>query len=368
MKVKNVIHYGVILMGGIIVVCLAGLQYPPVLKAETMGVLTEEQKQAFRAEVQNAIQKAETLGKAGKYDEALRVLFDVMTQEERMKAALFMLEGAKEVPIMSVQAMFQLEEQLMTEDQSPLMQWFRDPDIQLQEKLTCLVELRRFAEQAEHQQKEGLFRGKYRGTLVQLMLSPLLSLGEKTAVLSGIRQKVQARYTSTAERERIREEIIRLRWEADMQFRAQQYVEAFLLMDEASQKADDIDLSGKEYIDLLKQRSRMETEFVYTDQSPLMQVFKGQEMSTKEKQYLVYDLRNKVGNRSLSERKTVVIQGKEYDGTLVDILIHPRLHWMTKDAILELIDVAILQKEPDYVPEVFLGLEDYLKKQENNKE
>ena len=99
----------------------------------------------------------------------------------------------------------------------------------------------------------------------------------------------------------------------------------------------------------------MRKAFVHADESPLMQMFKDRQIPSKKRQIFMYDLQERVANFSLSQSEKIVLQGEAYDGTLVKILTHPKVDWGIKHLILVSIDVEILEKEPDYLPDWMWG-------------
>lgn len=300
------------------------------LNAELWEELTEEQFHAIREEVQEAIREAEKFSRERKYAEALRLLFDAMYKEERTWFSPPYSPDASDAKI-------KLEKTLIHKDQSPLMQVFRDPDLPLQEKRRYISELRELADKASRENLDSdqvLFRGKYRGTLVQLMLSPKLSRGEKFDVLFWIESMIRKEYTSEAQQIHIRNEINRLRREADQKFREQRYVDAFALLTDAIQKAYDIELSGNDQISLSQQKIDMVKSFVQLDESPLMQFFKSWWDWGKDKEG-VWDELKIFAKQSRTLTDTVMLQGKVYQGTLVQIMSHPQVSWPTKLLILD---------------------------------
>lgn len=309
--------------------------------------------QAVRAEMQEATRKAENLAAEGKYADALRLLFDMMYKEMNTQSAIALfsedLQKYEEFPMTAGHAIRKVEEAFIRNDQSPLMQYFRDPDVALQEKLTYIKELRTLVWQKGQDYEDGVFRGQYRGTLVQLMVTRTLSTGEKIDVLFWLEEAVRKRYTSGAQKQQIREEITQLRAMAEQKFQEQQYVESFILIDEAEQKAMRAHISTD--MNRTSQKNRMEKEFVRKDQSSLMQVFKDRQISTKERQILLIALGETLRNRSQIDSDQLVFLGETYDGIFVRILLHPNISWNRKYYLLKRIEYDILMKEPDYLPD-----------------
>lgn len=310
-------------------------------------------KQRTVTEVQESIQKAEMLGEDGKYIEAFRMLFDA-AYKERHTRTLLAEETGEEYPLIVDDAITNLEHHLINEDYSLLMQWFRDTEIPIEEKLLCLAELQQLAASREQGDSPTLFRKQYEGTIVQLMLSSQLDFEEKSDILTELKHVVQERYTSARQQESMHENIALLQEEAKRQFQSHRYIEAFVLLTEAKEQAEAIDLSGDDYMNLLRQQVRMCKEFVLADESPLMRMFKNQNISIRDKQYFWYDLKEIIWSNSLSEKKVIIFQGKNYGGVLTDILTHPHVAWGIKESILGEIDIEILKKDPGYMPEWLL--------------
>ena len=275
------------------------------------------------------IQKAQKLFNEGQYADAFRLLFDAMYQE-------YQLFPEKPSPN-ALEERIHLITSLVQQDQSPLMQLFRDLNVPLEEKLTYLTDLRRFVAHEEQLDEKELFQGEHGGTLVQLLKSAKLDQGEKFDVLHWIEGAIQSEYTPMTQWERIREEITHLQELSEQKLREHRYVEAFVLINEAKQKADDIDLlqlSHKEDLALSKQAFHMIEVFVQEDESPLMKRLKNRLVSYRKKKQLLMELEWQFKKNSLHMPKKVFFQGKEYDGTLVQILSHPKIAGSTKYMIL----------------------------------
>lgn len=338
----------------------------------------EARIQAVRAEVQEAIRKAENLAAEGKYADALRLLFDMMYKEMNTQFAIALfsedLKKYEEFPMTAGDAIRNVEMALIRNDYSPLMQYFRDPEVPLQEKLLYIEELRTLARQKGQDHEDVVFRGQYRGTLVQLMVTRTLSTGEKIDVLFSLEEAVRDHYTPGDQKQQIRKDITQLQTMAEQKFQEQQYVEAFILIDEAKQKAMKTHMSTD--MNLTSQEVHMEKEFVRKDQSPLMQVFKDRQISTKERQILLIALGETLRNRSQTDPDQLVFLGETYDGIFVRILLHPNISWNMKYYLLKRIEYEILMEEPDYLPdyewkydEEFMKLwEEYQNKLKKNDE
>ncbi len=152
--------------------------------------LTDDDIQAIRADVDDARRAARRLSAEGQYIEALRLLFDAMYAEERTRTLLAFQRG-EEFPITAADALFELQEAWIREGADPLLHWFRDPYIPLQEKLTCLQELRRLAKTKRPPGEEVVFRGQYRGTLIRLLTDPAFTRDERFDVLDVVEWFVQ---------------------------------------------------------------------------------------------------------------------------------------------------------------------------------
>ena len=302
-------------------------------RAEFGKRLTQEQRHVIREEIQEAVRMAQELSTTGKYDEALRLLFDTMYKEHRnqLLVALYSDEG---FPITAGDEIIRLEEYLIHEDQSPLMQWFRDPDVSLQEKQECIVELRTFAETEIEDGTEVLFREKYRGTLIQLMISQKLTSGEKFDVLHRLEYITRTEYTSSAQQEQMLKEIPYWRALAKQKLRDREYVEAFVFLSKALEKHDDTWHLGdnSDSLSLYRQISESVKEFVGVDRSPLMKLFKDRKASVAEKNKALSELHVLIRYAPTAADKVVVL-GK-YDGTLVQIISRPDVAGSIKTSIL----------------------------------
>ncbi len=340
---------------------------PAAVWGATSAVQIEARMQAARAEVQDAIRQAGLLADAGQYAEALRLLFDALSTEQETQLMLAVLSeaaGGRDLdelfPITAGKAMKQLERRVIHEDQSPLMRWFRTPDIPLREKFATLAALRALATERGQTGSDVPFLGQYRGTLVQLMRSPVLDGGEKRDFARELRYAIQTEYTSGEEQDRMREAIVLLRDEAEQAFQTRQYVEALVLISDAGRQARKMRLfaiSRQEDDSLTELEIRIEKTLVAEDDSPLMQAFKNRDIPTRTRQFMVYDLKNMLGAFQRGTKNTITLDGTTYTGTLVDVLTHPDIDWLTKDGILNNIEWKFLKTEPDWVPEYLLGID-----------
>ena len=322
-----------------------------VLRADSRDTLTEERKLSVQRELREAINKAEEQADERNYIEAFRLLFDAAYMERRTRFTLT-LQGDEMFPLPNVdQAIIALEHVLIHEEQSPLLQRLRDPDVPIQERLADIDALRSLASGQKTEDRSRHILDKYDGTLVHLMTSHKLSPSEKLSILWWIERRVQTNYVSPAQHASIGEEIARLLREANQQFQARQYVQAFVLLAEATQNARDIDLSGENDRSFRQQRVDLFRTFVLMDKSSLMQVFKDQEFSIKSKEALLHALQEMVMTRSQLKGETLTIKGKHYDGALVQILGHPQIGWDIKHMILGNIEVGILEQQPGYLPD-----------------
>ncbi len=332
----------------------------PRLLATPGSAELEERARAVQQAVQQAIPQADTLWQAGQYAEAFRLLFDALATEQRTRQFLILAsepgleqDWLDRFPLTADSALTTLEHRLIREDDSPVLHWFRDPAVPVEEKLKTLNELFGLAASDWPDPDRVQFQGTYQGALVHLMASPRLRLGEKTDILDALRDAVQTEYTGATQHDRILAEIRRLRAEAEQKVQAQQYVEAFVLIDEAEQKAREIKLylvSRQEDEELGKQRAFMYDTFIETDVSPLMQMFKNTKIPTRKRQLFIHDLRERVGELAQLPG-SLRLAGQTYTGTFVDLLTHPHIDWLTKDNMLVFIDRGILRPEPEYLPD-----------------
>ena len=291
---------------------------------------TDDQLLELRAEIQTMIREAEMLKNDENYIEALRLLFDASYKEQRTQLLLG-VDGTKQFPSNAFDARMQVERALLYDLQSPLMQVFRDPDFPIQEKRQYITELRDLAATRVSEEKQVLFRGKYGGTFIQLLTSPRLSEGEKFEVLSCLGGIIQRHYVSTTQHEQIQGEIVQLHIAIEKELEAQQYVKAFMLLTEALQKADDI---GGTLISL---DIRMIKEFMQSDKSPLMRLFKSRLTSSKKKQRALAELRG----LDSTGMKTLLFEEKEYNGPLVQIFSNPDIYVGLKLSILRKVEEII---------------------------
>lgn len=330
MTAKKEVHINVFMIGVMVLVLICSGR-PVLLHGELfLQELTEDQKQAIKEEIQEAIQEAQKLSDEEKYADALRLLFDAMYQEYKLFPEQASPSARSELT--------KLEQSLLHEDPSPLMEFFRDLDVPLEEKLDVLKQLREFVAHDGQLEEEELFRGTYGGILVQLLKSPKLDQGEKFDVLHWIDGTIRAEYTLMAQWEQMKEEIIDLRRDAEQKFQAHQYVEAFVLIDEATHKAQDCPLDvltreGKTA--LYEQRVHMVTVFLQSGESPLMKRLKSRLISYRKKKQLLNELEEILRKDVTKMPDKIIFQGKEYDGPLLQILRHSKVHWLTKFNILE---------------------------------
>jgi hypothetical protein len=146
-----------------------------------------EQKKHMRESVAQLQTLADQKFKEKEYVEAFRVIWDAVKKENE-----FWL-GSE-----SSTATYQLIESLLFiihKDTSPLMVLFRNPEISLQEKKRVFSELRELAKGHPIKTDSLLSRGKYEGTLVQLMSSPKLNESEKLDILGYIQDGIEKEYS-----------------------------------------------------------------------------------------------------------------------------------------------------------------------------
>lgn len=299
---------------------------------------TDEQLHAIRAEIRGMIHQAEILNNEGNDIEALRLLFDARYKEQRVQLLLG-VDGTEQFPSLASEALDQLGTSVFQEDQSSLGHLFRDPEFPIREKRQYIADLRDLAATSVPEGEQVLFHGKDGGIIVHLMTSPRLSEGEKFHLLWYIETPASA-----TQQERIREEIDQLRREAEQKLQAQQYVEAFLLIEEAQQKADDIllfSLSYEDDLSLSKQSFHMREVFIQSDESPLMQLFKSRLTSSRKKQRALSVLHKIRLQKPPIEMITLLFEGKEYRGHLVHIMSHPKLSDHLKYSLCEEIKTLI---------------------------
>lgn len=337
-------------------------------KAESLQLL----KNAVRKDVKSMIRQAKTLAKEGKYAEALRILFDAMDKEERMR--MFLLWNSEEALHKNPEDLFpftvygeitNLEESLIHEDPSPLMQWFRDPDVPFPEKRACFDELRDLAAKPLQDDEKVLFRGQYQGTLVRLMTSRLLTQPEKFDVLGWIHRTIQNTYSVSSleqeqqdrlREEQIREEITQLQTLAEHQLNNQQYIEAFLLFSEARQKLWE-NLDDARNCSLCQQVehsiNNSLSRFVLMDEGPLMQVLKDPATSVFDKRDIL-DAVQELGYESHPQlTETIRIGENEYEGgTLVHILSNPKIDEQTRISLVYRVRVKIFMDDVARLPTI----------------
>jgi hypothetical protein len=194
------------------------------------------------------------------------------------------------------------------------------------------------------------------------MTSRKLNLAEKTDVLTRIRFVVQTEYVSTAQREQILEEIAQLQMVAEQKFREQHYVEVFILLTKAEEKADDIFLLGRLADSLSKQSVQSIKSFVQVDESPLMKLLKNPEISVTEKQNLLAELKAPA-KHSQTATDRIFIGGKEYNGTLAQIISSPNVDWGIKILILGNIESIVEEQAVEEIAPLRILVEQQLKEQ-----
>lgn len=314
-----------------------------ILSTIVLGQSMNAQQHAIRKDIQDAIRNAEVLAQEGQYADALRLLFDAMYREThaQLNGAVYSedQDAYEEFPITAGQAITKVERLLLYEDQSPLMQYFRDPNVPIDQKQTYIQELRMMVWQGKHESEEVVLGGTtYHGTFIQLLMSRKLSEGEKIDVLYWIERIIQEEYTSKAQRQSIREEIARLQNMAEQKLQEHQYVEAFSFLTEATAKVQTLPnlLSREESRDLHKQRVRMVEVFLELDESPLMQLFKSQQIPSRIKRQALSELRTVSSGKFL-------FYGEEYTGSIVQIFSNPKIDSSLQLLILGKIETMIEQ-------------------------
>jgi hypothetical protein len=321
------------------------------VRAESEAILTEAQKSSIQRDIRKTLDKAKERARERDYIEAFRLLFDAAYTERRARFALI-LQGDEAFPLPDVdKAIIALEEYLIHEEQSPFMQWFRDPDVPIKEKLETITELQHIASGKATEGEIRHVRERDAVPLIELISTARLSSSEKFNILWWIEKTIQTEYVSPMQQEHIGEDIARLLGDANQQFQAQQYVNAFVLLTKATQNARDIQLSSKDDRSLRQQRVDLFRTFVFVDKSSLMQVFKDQGIPIKNKEAFVHVLQEMVMTRSRLRGETLMIDDENYDGALVQILSHPDIGWDVKHMILGNIEEGILKQEPGYLPD-----------------
>lgn len=292
--------------------------------------LSEEQIHALCEEIRTNIRLAQDLRNDGKYDEALRVLYDTMYNTHRAQL-LISLYSDEKLPTTASQEIGKLEEFLIREDPSPLLQRFRDPNVSLQEKQEMISELRDLAEKTIRNPEGVCFRGQYHGTLVQLMISRKISVEEKWSLLFWVENTIRREYTSQAQQEQLKEEMLSLLALAKQKLSEQRYVEAFVLLEKATQRWQDIWHTGGS--DTLSEQSvQIREEYIASDMTPLMRFFRDPTVPIADKKRALSELKDLIRNPP-ADSGTVRILGK-YDGTLVQIITHPEVDGTTKFSLL----------------------------------
>jgi hypothetical protein len=296
-----------------------------------------------------------------------------MDTEERMRK--FLLWNSEEALHKAPEDLFpstvygeitKLEESLIHEDPSPLMQWFRNPDVPLPEKRVCLDELQDLAEKPGQEEGMLIFRGKrYQGTLVRLMTSDLLTQPEKLDVLGWIQRTIRNTYSVSSleqeqqdqlREERIREEIMHVCALAEHQLNNQRYLEAFLLFSEARQKLwenldDARNCSLCQQVDHRINNSL--SRFVLMDEGPLMQVLKDPATSVFEKRDIL-NASQEVGYEPHPQlTETIHIGENEYEGgALVQILSNPKIDEQTRISLVYQVRVKIFMDDVTRLPAI----------------
>jgi hypothetical protein len=156
-------------------------------------------------------------------------------------------------------------------------------------------------------------------------------------------------YTSTAQRNRIKEEIAQLQRSADQKLREHQYIDVFLLLSEAEQKLVDGLFYAQDHT-TYKQVDRSVELYVQSDESSLMKLFKNPGISVTERENVLTDLKI-IAKRSRIPTDTLLLRGKKYDGTLIQIMSNPKVSWLIKLDILRYFEKQI-QKEIAQLPDL----------------
>jgi hypothetical protein len=296
--------------------------------------------------IEDMLNEAQNMADNGQYAEALRMVYDAQYQEERglLSHAMTSDDLSFDPPKTEASsAGIQLIRSLIHIIDSPLMQRFRDPEVPIQEKRADINALRMFVLQERQNEEDVVFQDTYRGPFIQLLANRLLSAEEKLDVLFWIEATLQDRYTSESQKQRIRNDIIQLQKLADQRLQEHQYVEAFILMTEAKQKAFDIDFSGVD--SLSKQFAHMYDVLLQADQSPLIDVFNDPQMPPEEKHQVWSALWSHTASH---KEEAFVFEGTTYNGLLVQVLSHSKIDEMTKLSILKKIERMIKEEEDSY--------------------
>ena len=184
MTAKKEVHINVFMIGVMVLVLICSGR-PVLLHGELfLQELTEDQKQAIKEEIQEAIQEAQKLSDEEKYADVLRLLFDAMYQEYKLFPSRSSPSAGEEK--------IKLEQSLLHQDQSSLIQTFRDPDFSLEKKLDYISELRKFVIQKGKDETTVVLDGKkYEGTLVQILNHPKIAGSTKYIILIHLKKLIK---------------------------------------------------------------------------------------------------------------------------------------------------------------------------------
>lgn len=284
----------------------------------------------LRTEIQRSIQEAQVLRAEGQYAEALGLLVDALYKEHRLRK-LLMSQGEQDLPNTVSDALGELRTFLIHQEPSPLMQMFRNPDIPVEERLAYLAELREFVSTDGHGEDIIVLGGNtYHDPFVHILMSRTLPEGAKLDLLHSLELAITSTYVSENQKHHIKEEITQLQRLAAQQFQEKQYLEAFILLTEAKDKVFTLN-GGVDPMTVLQQDQQMIEDFLRTDESPLMQLFRDPRISSEKKLQVLSELRKQLS----SKKKEFLFEGKGYTGQLVQILFHSEISDTTRLAIWE---------------------------------
>ncbi len=150
--------------------------------------ISDAQKEKIQEKSAQSVIAAEQKLQEAQYEEAFRIIWDNIN-----------LENEAGMGSESSYATHQLIETLLNiihQDNSPLMAFFRNTEIPLHEKNLLFTELRKLAQGKELEDESVLLQKHYQGTIIQLMRSDQLTVQEKLDMLGYIQDGIEKEYST----------------------------------------------------------------------------------------------------------------------------------------------------------------------------
>ena len=256
----------------LLTLCLISYSY-----AQTDEKFSIQSRQEIEKQCDESIKSAEKLFIAQQYADALRLLYDTHKQEQEIK-----------LPLNAHYKIYREILSLIHENQSPFMEYLRDKEISIEQKNEVLSDLKKLAMVKDNERQNMSLKQQYTGPLIELLISPHLATEEKQEIVKMVMTEIRENYISEEQKKEAQKNINQNLKIADQKFQDENYADAFQLIFESSQKAQDAGITSYSSVnDALFEKMDF---FANHAQSPLMNFLRNQEIVLKEKQEIFIEL------------------------------------------------------------------------------